>query len=88
MGDTPLEYTFYNESSFTIEITLAAPYKTSKGNEEKERNDSFSVYKSNVAKVYVQNNGIVDFRWTTSSAEANSKVDCVTEGSKATFRDR
>jgi hypothetical protein len=82
-----LEYTFYNKSSFTIQITLSAPYKTSKGNEEKEETSPFPVYSSNVTKVYVKNNGIVDFQWTTSPAEANSKVYCVKEGSKATFRD-
>jgi len=83
-----LEYIFDNKSSFTIQITLAVPYKTSKENEEKERTSPFSVYRSNVTKVYVKNNGIVNFQWATDSAEANSKIDCVTNGSKATFRDR
>jgi len=88
MGDIPLEYTFDNKSSFTIQITLAAPYKTSKENEEKERTSPFSVYSFNVTKVYVQNNGIVNFQWAADSAKNNSKVYCVTDGQKAVFKNR
>jgi len=86
--DFELEYTFDNKSSFTIQITLAAPYKISKENEEKERTSPISVYSSRVEKVYVKSNGIVDFQWTTSYVEDNPKVYCVTEGPKAVFRDR
>jgi len=88
MGDIPLEYTFDNKSSFTVQITLAEPYKTSKENDEKERTSPFSVYSSRVEKVYVKNNGAVDFQWTTSFIGDNPKVYCVTEGPKATFKNR
>jgi len=79
-----LEYAFYNKSSFAVNITLTEPYKTD-ANDEKTKTSPFLVGSMNVTKVYVQNNGIVHFQWTTDSAEANSKVDCVTEGQKATF---
>jgi len=88
IGNVPLEYTFDNRSSFTIQITLTAPYKTSNESEEKERTSPFSVYSSRVEKVYVKSNGIVDFQWTTNNIGDNPKVYCVTEGPKAVFKDR
>jgi hypothetical protein len=80
-----LEYKFYNKTEFTIKITLIEPYKTD-ANDERSKTSPFLVENMNVTKVYVQNNGIVHFQWTTDSAEDNSKVYCVTEGQKATFR--
>jgi hypothetical protein len=82
-----LEYTFYNKSEFTIKITLTEPYKTG-SNDEKNKISPFLVENMSVKKVFVQNNGIVHFQWTTDSAEDNSKVYCVIEGQKATFKDR
>jgi len=82
-----LEYTFNNKSSFTIQITLSEPYKFD-ANDERSKISPFLVEKMNVTKVYVQNNGIVNFQWATDSAENNSKVYCVTEGPKATFKNR
>jgi len=88
VGSMPLEYTFDNKSSYTIQITLSEPYRTSSDKEEKTTTSPFSVYSLNVTRVYVQNNGIVDFQWITNYAEDNPKVFCVTEGSKAVFRNR
>jgi hypothetical protein len=87
IGNFNLEYTFDNKSSFIIQVTLSEPYKTDK-DDEVNKTSTFSVYSSRVAKVYVQNNGIVDFQWTTSYVGDNPKVYCVTEGSKATFKNR
>ncbi|WP_461255307.1 hypothetical protein [Treponema sp. R80B11-R83G3] len=87
LSNQTLEYTFDNKSSYTIRITLAEPYKTNKDDEE-NRTSPFSVYSLNVTNVYVQSNGSVDFQWTTNSAQDNPKVYCVTNGPKATFKNR
>jgi len=85
-GSYSLEYYFNNKSSYAIQITLFEPYKTD--TEEKEKKTSpFWVYSSDEIKVYVHNNGIVDFQWTTNYPEANPKVYCETNGPKAVFRD-
>jgi len=81
-----LVYIFNNRSSYTVKITLSEPYKTN--TEENKKTSPFIVESMGVVKVIIQNNGIVNFRWTTSSAEDNSKIYCVTEGQKATFKDR
>jgi hypothetical protein len=95
IGNTWLSYTFKNESSFTIQITLSEPYKYETSSETSSDTPSetftspFLVYISNVKKVSVLSDGNVYFQWTTtSSAIDNSKVYCVTNGSKATFKDR
>jgi len=83
-----LVYIFDNESSFAIQITLSESYRYKTDDTEEKRNFPFTVYSSNVTQVYVKGKEIVDFQWTTDSAEANSKVYCVTEGSKAVFKNR
>jgi len=48
----------------------------------------FLIRRSEVKKVSICNNGIVDFQWTTNNAESNSKIYCETAGQKATFKNR
>jgi len=79
IGNVPLEYTFDNKSTFTIQITLSEPYKTDK-DDEVNKKSPFSVFSSDVEKVYVKNNGVVDFKWTTSYIRDNPKLYCITKG--------
>ena len=85
--DGVTEYTFENNSYYTIHITLSEPYKNVNSTEEKSTTSPFTVYLREKKTVYIQRSD-VDFTWTTNSAGDNSKVYCEINGSKATFNNQ
>jgi hypothetical protein len=90
--DISLTYTFDNQSSFAVQITLSKPYKYKTSSEKSSETETFtspfSVSSLDATKVSIQSDGNVNFQWTTDSGGDNAKISCVTNGQKATFKDR
>jgi hypothetical protein len=75
-------------SETTTEIDPETGIETTTKTDPPTYTTPFSVSNLDVKKVYVRSDGNVDFQWTTSYAEDNSKIYCETNGQKATFKNR
>ena len=95
-GTYSIEYTFDNQSSKTIYVTLDRLYETkikvSTENGEKteyvkSESKTLSVFSGAESEVYVQSES-VNFSWTCQYESDNINIYCVVSQNKATFKNR
>ena len=91
---TNIEYTFNNESSYEISVTLNEIYKTKNYNATEDRNEyvsseskTLSVSSGSESTVYIDSES-VNFSWTSLSEDYNKNIYCVVSQNKATFKNR
>jgi hypothetical protein len=81
---------FENQTRYTITVTIAGSSFGIWSEETQEytpsTSASFSLYANATVKIQSSDHN-VDFRWTTSSAEANRAIYVVNNGSKVTFKE-
>jgi len=87
-----VEYTFNNQSSYRISVTLNKSYKTKVTNGEKteyveNESKTLTVSAGSKSTVYVDSEN-TDFSWTSDYASNNKNIYCVVDKNKATFMDR
>ncbi|HCC37172.1 MAG TPA: hypothetical protein DEQ14_05920 [Treponema sp.] len=88
--ESNIEYTFDNQSSYTVIISLSEPYKTSKPNPSEDYDppkitNPLRVYSGDSITIYVDN-ADMDFQWVTNSISDSAKIYCSASGARATFR--
>jgi len=87
-----ISYTFDNQSSYGVSVTLSELYKTKVDYGEtteyiKSETQTLSVYSGSQTTVYVDK-GNVDFSWTASYESDNKKIYCEVNGGTAVFKNR
>jgi hypothetical protein len=87
------EYTFENQTQYTIQVSLNEGYKLVR-EVPKENGESspvytapLQIYNKSSKTVYIRS-GSVDFEWTASSPGNNRSIYPVNTGSKVTFKER
>jgi hypothetical protein len=87
--DTPFggkwEYEFTNTTQHTINVTLDEEYFFS--SDSTASSSSFYLYSNSSQTVYVESDS-VDFQWTASNQNDNSKIFSTVDGSTVTFKER
>lgn len=89
--DTPLtgwEYTFINQTQYTIRISISEKYRLSKDSNAVEESGDFYLYSRSSKTLYGVDSGSVDFQWTASSESDNRYIYSVISGSEVTFKER
>jgi hypothetical protein len=85
------EYTFENQTSYSITVSLNRAYKLVKEETWADKkpwlDDDLDIYSRSSKTVYIEEDS-VDFEWTASSQSYNRYIYPVKAGSKVTFRER
>jgi transposase InsO family protein len=92
-GDWPsdVEYIFTNDSGSYISVYFDQPFGYERYEEGGKSRTELGLYTDSSTTIYFSisnSNPIVDFRWEPSPLSAYNSIDCIIDGTKATFRKR